>query len=251
MYKVVIIDNERNELKKIIDAKHCHCEVVALESDMAKGIAGIRQYRPDILFMDMDAPGADGANILSRLQSEFPDMQITALAKEQEPERTKLIRREGVTDVLLKPYNPYEVGAVMSKMIQKKQRQGEAGKNDGTNEKEFQDQNKSGSGSFIVHNALNYMHAHYAEKLSLTDLADKIYVSQWYLSKQLHKYTGKSFNDLLNEIRIEKAKALMDDPVLKIHEISEIVGFCDVAHFSRVFKKAENISPKKYRNERY
>lgn len=249
MYKVVIIDNERNELKKIIDAKQCHCEVVASESDMVKGIAGIRQYRPDILFMDMDTPGADG--VTTRLQAEFPDMQITALAEEQEPERTKLIRRKGITAVLLKPYNPYEVGQIMSKMIQKKQKQGEAEQNSSADKEESQDQNKPGSGSFIVHNALNYMHAHYAEKLSLTDLADKIYVSQWYLSKQLHKYTGKSFNDLLNEIRIEKAKALMDDPVLKIHEISEIVGFCDVAHFSRVFKKAENISPKKYRNERY
>lgn len=247
MYKVVIIDKERNELEWIIERKQYPFEVVASENDAARGIAGIRQYRPDILFMDMNTLGVDGMTTLSRLKTEFPDMQITALTEEQEPAGAKAASRDGVTGILRKPYNTQEVGKVLSQMIQKKQ---EEKPSNGTDRDfgEKRDQGKTGSGNFIVHNALSYMKEHYTEKLSLTDLADKIYVSQWYLSKQLHKYTGKSFNDLLNEIRIDKAKALMENPALKIHEIAEIVGFCDVAHFSRVFKKVENISPKEYRN---
>ena len=82
----------------------------------------------------------------------------------------------------------------------------------------------------------------------MQDVADCCYVSQWHLSKQLHKYAEKSFYDILNSIRIQAAKRLLEDPSLKIGEISEMVGYTDTAHFSRTFKKLENMSANEYRN---
>jgi len=61
-------------------------------------------------------------------------------------------------------------------------------------------------------------------------------------------YVNKNFYDLLNEARIEQAKELLHDPQFTISTISEMVGFADVSHFSRVFKKIEHISPKAFRN---
>ena len=58
---------------------------------------------------------------------------------------------------------------------------------------------------------------------------------------------GVSFN-ILNSIRIEKAKALLMDPSLKIGEIAELVGYADTAHFARTFKKLEGMSANEYRN---
>ena len=49
---------------------------------------------------------------------------------------------------------------------------------------------------------LLYTSQHYAEKLTLPDVADKVYVSQWHLSKLIAKHTGQSFSDLLNGVRI-------------------------------------------------
>ena len=84
----------------------------------------------------------------------------------------------------------------------------------------------------------------------LAEVAEKTYVSQWHLSKLLNGHTGKSFSELLNHIRIEEAKKLLKDPSLRIGDISEEVGFMDVAHFSKVFKKLEGISANEYRNSR-
>ena len=47
-------------------------------------------------------------------------------------------------------------------------------------------------------------------------MADKVYVSQWHLSKLIAKNTGQSFSDLLNGVRIAKAKELLADPALKV-----------------------------------
>ena len=101
---------------------------------------------------------------------------------------------------------------------------------------------------FIVKNALAYIEENYREKLKLSDVADQIYVSQWHLSKLLNKHTGQNFSEILNNIRIEKAKELLKDPSLRIGDIAEEVGFLDMAHFSRVFKKQAGISANEYRN---
>lgn len=108
---------------------------------------------------------------------------------------------------------------------------------------------EAAAGRFIVNKALEYMHANYSHKMTLTDVAEHTYVSQWHLSKLLNRHTGQSFSELLNTIRIEEAKKLLVDPSLRIGDIAELVGFLDMAHFSRVFKKIMGISANEYRNQ--
>lgn len=103
--------------------------------------------------------------------------------------------------------------------------------------------------NFLVNQAIAYIRAHYREKLSLQEVADRCYISQWHLSKQLNRCAGKSFYDILNSVRIEEACRLLADPSLKIGEISELVGYADVAHFARTFKKIEGVSANEYRNK--
>lgn len=104
------------------------------------------------------------------------------------------------------------------------------------------------AGSFLVNSAIAYMKKNYMRKLTLTEVADHIYVSQWHLSKLLNRHGGQSFSELLNTIRVEEAKALLKDPSLRIGDVAEAVGFLDLAHFSRVFKKITGISANEFRN---
>ena len=103
--------------------------------------------------------------------------------------------------------------------------------------------------NFIIKKAVQYIEQHYAEKLTLPDVADKVYVSQWHLSKLIAKNTGQSFSDLLNGVRIAKAKELLADPALKVWEVSDAVGFCGCDAFFPHFQKMENMSANEYRNK--
>lgn len=85
---------------------------------------------------------------------------------------------------------------------------------------------------------------------AMCEVAEKTYVSQWHLSKLLNRHTGQSFSDILNHCRIEHAKKLLEDPSLRIGDISDAVGFLDLAHFSRVFKKQEGRSANEWRNQK-
>ena len=92
------------------------------------------------------------------------------------------------------------------------------------------------------------MEENYAQKLTLGLVAEKTYVSQWHLGKLLNRHEGRNFSEILNQIRVEHAKELLKEMQLRIADISEMVGFTDVAHFSRVFKKLEGLSANEYRN---
>ena len=106
------------------------------------------------------------------------------------------------------------------------------------------------AGSFLVRETVQFMEKRYADKLTLQDVADHCYVSQWHLSKLLNRHLEKSFYDLLNEIRIRRAQQLLADPKLKIGDIGERVGYCDPGHFARTFKKIMGMSAYEYRNSK-
>lgn len=103
--------------------------------------------------------------------------------------------------------------------------------------------------SFLATRALRYVRENYDRKLTLDMVAKALYVSPCYLSKILNKNIGKSFTDILNETRCVHAKQLLRNPALRICDVAEMVGFSDVAHFSRVFKKMTGISANEYRNK--
>jgi len=250
MYKVIIIDDEDiivQGLKKVVNWAKYGCEVVATASDAKSGAQAIRENSPDILFTDIKMPNMDGLTMLAGLKGEFHNMQITVLTGYRDFEYAKRALHLGVTRFLLKPSKMNELEEALQVMTENLDKlQPGAPKEQKASDEEHHDGNPANS--FIVRSALQYIEVHYAEKLTLTELAEKTYVSQWYLSKLLNKYTNKSFCDLLNQTRIKKAKKLLKDPSLKIHEVSDMLGFNDVTHFSKIFKKIEQVSPNEYRN---
>lgn len=94
---------------------------------------------------------------------------------------------------------------------------------------------------------LDYMKHHYQEDIKIEALGKVFHYSSNYLGKQLKKETGKTFNTLLDEVRLQEAQKLLCQPELKIYEIAQITGFHDPDYFTAKFKKYFGLSPKEYR----
>ncbi|MGN0156639.1 MAG: response regulator [Lachnospiraceae bacterium] len=249
MYKVVIIDDEPvivEGLSRSIKWEEWNCQVVGFAYNGEEGMELIRKEKPAIVISDINMPQLDGLSMIAGLKSEFPNMQITILTGYREFEFAQKAIQLGVSRFLLKPSKMDELKEAITAMTKKLQEL-----NISPEEPVAQDEDilyNNAASSFIVKNALEYIRENYKEKLRLIDVADQIYVSQWHLSKLLNKHTGQTFSDILNGVRMEKAKELLKDPSLRICDIAEEVGFQDMAHFSRVFKKQEGISANEYRN---
>ena len=86
------------------------------------------------------------------------------------------------------------------------------------------------------------------EDYSLKEAAKLLQLSDGYITKLIKKELGKTFVDLVTDIRIQHAKYLIDnnEANYKLYEIAEICGFSNQYYFSQVFKKVVGISPKQY-----
>ena len=244
MRKVVIVDDEPlivEGLRKIIEWDKYDCVVVGTASSAKEGLAMVEKHDPDLLFTDIRMPGMDGLTMVAALRSEHRDMQVVVLTGYRDFEYARQALNLGVFRYLVKPSKMKELNETMEALSEKFAVMDEEAK-------AHQDpEDNSSANNFVVNQAIAYMEQHYREKLQLTDVAEKVYVSHWHLSKLLNS-TGKSFSDVLNEIRIENAKKFMEDSSLHIADIAEKVGFVDTAHFSRVFKKYTGMSANEYRN---
>lgn len=246
MYRVMIIDDEPiivEGLSRSIPWEKWNCQVVATANDGVEGRSRIEEYRPHMIFLDIHMPEMDGLQMIAAIKSEYEDMEISILTGYRDFDYAQQAIRLGVTRFLLKPSNMDELEEAIEKMCSNLKRKNISGE-DGPGES-----HENTASSFIVKNALAYIQENYAQKLTLCEVAEKTYVSQWHLSKLLNRHTGQSFSEILNRVRIEKARELLTDPALRIGDISEAVGFLDMAHFSRVFKKQMGLSANEYRNK--
>lgn len=264
MYKVVIIDDEPiivEGLSRSINWKDAQCQVVGMAYSGEEGLKLIREEKPDIIFSDIRMPYMDGLTMIAAIKSEFPNTQITILTGYRDFDYAQRAIKLGVTRFLLKPSKMDELAEALRAMIKKldelewhRQESGEGHSEEALPEKDGEKETSedgtadSSANNYIVKNAVSYIEEHYREKLNLSDVADQVYVSQWHLSKLMNRYLGQNFSEILNGVRINKAKELLKDPSLRIGDIADEVGFLDMAHFSRVFKKMVGISANEYRN---
>lgn len=99
-----------------------------------------------------------------------------------------------------------------------------------------------------VADAIQHILMDYANQdLSLQTLSEKIHVNAVYLGRVFKKETGSSFNDYLNNVRVEKAKELLTTTNYKGNELYEKVGFSNYNYFYIVFKKITGVKPTEYR----
>lgn len=104
----------------------------------------------------------------------------------------------------------------------------------------------------IVQMAMEYINNHYHQMdLSIDQVAKHVRISTSHLSKQLRKELGVSYTDLVTKVRIEAAVKLMKDPMLRIYDIAEKVGYSTQHYFSAAFKKVMGASPAKYRKDHH
>ncbi|MDF2924312.1 MAG: DNA-binding response regulator [Paenibacillaceae bacterium] len=90
---------------------------------------------------------------------------------------------------------------------------------------------------------ISYIHEHYAEDLTLDDLAGRLFISKNYLNQLFKKVTGETFMNYVIRVRLEKAKALLLEGNHLIYEVAERVGYQNVPYFSTLFKKYCGMNP--------
>lgn len=98
----------------------------------------------------------------------------------------------------------------------------------------------------LVANVKAYIQENLNKRLSLHEVAAVFNFSPNYLSQLFSKYAGEGFVEHITSVRINAAKEMLATGKFRVYEIAEKLGFESSFYFSKVFKKAEGISPRDY-----
>lgn len=97
---------------------------------------------------------------------------------------------------------------------------------------------------YVVEQIINYFEEHFEEKISLDQIAENMYLSPFYISKIFKSETGDTPIRYLIDIRLDRAKELLEmGKIESIQTVAASVGYDDAYHFSKLFKKRFGVSP--------
>jgi AraC-like DNA-binding protein len=100
-----------------------------------------------------------------------------------------------------------------------------------------------------VQAALEYIHAHFGEKITETTVAALCGMNRFQFSRAFSKTQGVTFHEYLIAYRMREACRLFQNPRISVTEAALMVGFSDVSHFGRMFKRHCGVLPSTYRTD--
>lgn len=102
-----------------------------------------------------------------------------------------------------------------------------------------------------IQECCDYISLHLEENLNIEQLAAKFGYSKYYLSRKFKQETGLGIKEYINQIKIEKAKNLLQFGNESIQEISAALGFHSQSYFGELFHEATGLTPGEFRNKRH
>ena len=98
-----------------------------------------------------------------------------------------------------------------------------------------------------IRKAQSYIRENLSRSISRSEVAEYLHINEDYFGRTFKKYTGYTFKDYDNLVRMETAKNLLEKTRLPVSMIAEKVGFDNFSHFSQAFRKYSGKTPSEYR----
>ena len=247
MYRILIADDEPIERmvisKKINNVFPGQFEIFQAENGR-EAVSVYEEKRCDIALLDIEMPGINGIEAAEQIREKNNRCCIVFITAFDEFLYAKGAIRVKALDYLLKPCNDEELANALYeavRILDSKQEVIEEKTEHTYNE------NANIKSVLIAEEIRNYIEKHYKDELGIQDVAGVLNYSEAYFCKIFRQCFDKSFTTYLMEYRLKKAKELMMDLRYSIKDIGAEVGYRDSNYFSKIFKKAEGMTPTEFR----
>ena len=261
MYNVMLVDDEeeiRDAIEKKIDWEELDFKVVGSASNGWDALDLASKSHPDVVVTDINMPFMNGLEFSKRLKAQMPDTKFVILTGYDEFEYAKEAIELSVVEYILKPVDSDELYQLFSRLKLRLDDELEKRRNLENLERYYQENYKfinentsDATAHDLIEKSLQYIKEHYKESdLSVDRLCNYLNVSPNYFSTLFRKKTGQTFIAYVTDLRMKKAKWLLENTDEKAYIISGMIGYDEPNYFSYVFKKAYGISPSKYRQNK-
>lgn len=254
MYNLLIVDDEEIICKGIKSMIHrmnnpcIHRVFTATELNETRNI--VIEIKPEIIITDINMPEINGLQMAEDILETNPDCRLIVLSGYDEFSYARRAIKFGAVDYLLKPASMTELKDALDKAIEqinyKKQINEQK---DAKEERLSQSDNTDLDEKTIIGMAKKFVRQNYNKNIDMAVVSNTVSMNYSYFSKLFKEVTGMNFSEYITSVRMEEARKMLDNPVSKIYEISERVGYDNPKYFSKVFKAYFGLSPEQYKKK--
>ncbi len=244
-------------LKIIIERNMLNCKIVGCAYNGVEGSIKIMQLKPDIVITDICMPQADGLEMIKELKNKGCEAKFIILSGHSEFEYAKKGIALGVKFYINKPVEEDELFDSINKVIE------DISKEKAQIEKSIEDMDFMSYKNIIelremqnvtrkkdvIEQVKEYIIKNYEKNITLAELSSRFFINPYYLSQLFKEKTGVMYLNFVMEIRINKARELLEKTDLKIYEICEAVGYSDTNYFSKLFERFTGCRPSEYKKK--
>lgn len=246
MSVVLIVEDELLELEflKTVVRDELLPEDTLLTCDSGnQAVQLAKQYRPDIIIMDLMIPEMDGLTAAQEIRKFLPNACITILSAYSDFSYAQKAISLRVFEYLLKPVKPSVFKEIFRKMLK-------SVSNDQVLVEEKPEEKSvetKGDRQHFLEESIKYIKEHFRERLTLEMVASKVFMNPKYFSHVFKKEMGVAFTEYIIQLRIQHACRLLETTNYHAYRISIECGFSDPSYFNRVFCAQMNMTPQTYR----
>lgn len=198
-----------------------------------------RQEEVDLVITDIRMREMNGLELMGLARQAHPDAAFIVISGYDEFAYAREALRHGAADYLLKPIERVELARVLHKIREAS----DARKGETPAEAPGDDNER-----LLIRKVKSLVNERLDQELSLSYLAEHVYLHPKYLSDLFKRETGQNLSDFVTERRIHKAKKLLKETALKVPEISQMCGLANHKYFRALFKQHAGCTPNEFRD---
>jgi AraC-like DNA-binding protein/DNA-binding LytR/AlgR family response regulator len=232
---ILVVDDDLNTLEmhvRMVQAHSASHRVLGAGNGL-EALDILQREHVDLVLLDLIMPELDGFDVLEAMREKESTRRIPVIVLTGQVLTGKDMARlnRGVATVLSKGiFSVEETLAHVDASLERTRR-------------------LSSETQRLVRQAMAYVHEHYADPISRSDLARHVALSDDYLTFCFRKELGVTPIAYLHRYRVNQAKQLLIHTSKSITEIALDVGFSDSSYFGRIFRRETGVSPQDYRQD--
>jgi two-component system response regulator YesN len=248
MSDILLVDDDakcRQELRSLLSESEYNYLRISEATTGARGLILLKQEHPSVLIFDVSLPDMDGIAFGRKAIEQSPQTHAVVLTHLKMFDTVYASINSGFSGYLLKPVSKTELYSVLGRLIQSSLMKGardvqkQGWRSESTDPVDFGNP---------IDSAITYISQHFAEPISLQDVAERVYLSPSHFSRLFKAEMGVTFTEYLTQYRIQKSKILLRITSLPVEIIANNTGFSNSSYFSTTFKRLEGRTPTEYRN---
>lgn len=251
MYKVMIVEDDKNMCflySKMKEWNQCGFRVSRIVYNGKEALEQLEKSSYDVVVTDIRMPDMDGITLLRKIKEKEIPVLTVLISSYDEFEYARQGILFGAFDFLVKPIRRENLVDMLHRLKEELDRRKRDNIDSDFMKILIEKLQLNVQDDFVV-KICSMCTERIEEDVTMEYFAEQMNLSKDYFGKMVKQHFGMSFKEVINAIKMEYAKKLIQEENMKTYEISQLLGYSTPDYFTKKFKQYTGTTPSKYRKK--